>query len=57
MTLPLLACAICARPLDSLLTSGLHAGVLVLAAVAALVLGLVARAGWRILRDEARAAE
>jgi hypothetical protein len=57
MTAPLLACVVCARPLDSLLTSGLHAGVLVLAAVAVLVIGAIGRAGWRLLREEARAAE
>jgi hypothetical protein len=57
MTLPLVACAVCGRPLDSLLTSGLHAGVLVLGGVAVLVIGAIGRAGWRILREEARAAE
>jgi hypothetical protein len=57
MTPPLVACAVCARPLDSLLTSGLHAGVLVLAVVAIVVIGAIGRAGWRIVRDEARAAE
>ena len=57
MTAPLLACVVCARPLDSLLTSGLHAGVLLLAATAAVVIGLIGRAGWRLLREEARAAE
>ncbi len=34
---PLVACIVCARPLDSLLTSGLHAGVAVMAAVAIVV--------------------
>lgn len=57
MTLPLFACAVCARPLDSLLTHGLHAGVLVLAGVAVVVVGAIGRAGWRLLREEARAAE
>ena len=50
----LVACAICGRPLDSLLANGLQAGVLVLAAVALLVIGAIGRAGWRLLREEAR---
>ena len=57
MTTLLVACAICGRPLDSLLASGLQAGVLVLAAIALLVIGIIARAGWRLLREEARGAE
>ena len=57
MTSLLVACAVCGRPLDSLLTSGLHAGVLVLGGIAVLVIGAIGRAGWRILREEARAAE
>lgn len=51
MTLPV-ACAICAAPLETLLTGGLHAGVTVLALVAAAVVALLARAGWHLLRDE-----
>jgi hypothetical protein len=57
MTAAVLACIVCARPLDALLTSGLHAGVLVLAAVAVVVVGAIGRAGWRLLRAEARATE
>ena len=54
-----MACVVCARPFDSLLTSGLQAGVLVLALVAVVVLGAIARGAVRLLRedaDEARAA-
>lgn len=54
---PLIACAICAPPLDALLTGGLHAGVLVLALVAGLVVALLARGGWRLMREEEAAAE
>ena len=47
---PFLACVVCARPFDSLLTGGLHAGVAVMAGVAlvvvaALVRGAIAVAG------------
>lgn len=52
---PLLACLVCARPLDSLLTSGLHAGVAVLAVVAALVVGAIVQAAIRLARDESSA--
>lgn len=54
---PLIACAICAAPLETLLTGGLHAGVTVLALVAAVVIALLAHAGWRLLRDEEAVAE
>ena len=47
------ACVVCARPFDSLLTSGLQAGVLVLALVAVAVLGAIARAAVRLLREDA----
>lgn len=53
---PLIACAICAPPLDTLLAGGLHAGVLVLGLVAGLVVALLARAGWRLMREEEAAA-
>ena len=56
MTL-LFACAICAPPLGTLLTGGLHAGVAVLALVASAVVILLARAGWRLLRDDEAVAE
>lgn len=49
----LVACVVCARPIDSLLTSGLHAGVAVLAVLA---VGVVAALAWgvrRIVRDDA----
>jgi hypothetical protein len=47
------ACVVCARPLDSLLTSGLQAGVLVLAVVALAVIGALARGAVRLLREDA----
>ena len=48
-----IACVVCARPFDSLLTSGLQAGVLVLALVALAVLGAIARGAVRLLREDA----
>ncbi len=48
-----IACVVCARPFDSLLTSGLQAGVLVLALVAVGVLGGLARGVLRLLREDA----
>ena len=48
-----IACVVCARPFDSLLTSGLQAGVLVLALVAVAVLGAIARGAMRLLREDA----
>ena len=48
-----MACVVCARPFDSLLTSGLQAGVLVLALVAVGVLGGLARGALRLLREDA----
>ena len=47
------ACVVCARPADSLLTSGLQAGVLVLALVAVVVLGAMARGALRLVREDA----
>lgn len=47
------ACVVCARPFDSLLTAGLQAGVLVLALVAVTVLGAIARGAVRLLREDA----
>lgn len=49
------ACMVCARPFDSLLTGGLHAGVFVMALVAVAVLTGIARGALRVLRDDARA--
>ncbi len=48
-----IACVVCARPADSLLTSGLQAGVLVLAVVAVVVLGAMARGALRLVREDA----
>lgn len=47
------ACVVCARPSDSLLTSGLQAGVLVLALVALVVLGAITRGALRLVREDA----
>ncbi len=47
-----LACLVCAPPLDALLTGGLHAGVGVMAVVALVVLGLIVRGGVRLLRED-----
>lgn len=52
---PLLACIVCARPFDSLLTSGLHAGVAVLAVVAVAVIGALVRGAIVVARDDAAA--
>lgn len=51
----LVACVVCARPLDSLLTSGLHAGVAVLALLAASMVAAIAWGVRRIVRDDALA--
>jgi hypothetical protein len=53
---PILACVVCARPLDSLLTSGLQAGVTVLAVVALAVIGGLARGVIAVVRADARLA-
>jgi hypothetical protein len=47
-----IACMVCARPLDALLTSGLHAGVAVMAAVAVGVMAVLVRAVIRLLRED-----
>lgn len=47
------ACVVCARPLDSLLTSGLHAGVAVMAGLAAVVVGLLIRGAIVVVREDA----
>lgn len=49
---PVVACMVCARPFDSLLTSGLHAGVAVMALVVAGVIAALARGGTRLLRED-----
>lgn len=46
------ACMVCARPLDALLTSGLHAGVLVMALVALGVIAVLSRGVARLLRED-----
>ena len=50
---PILACVVCARPFDSLLTSGLHAGVAVMAVVADVVIGPLVRGPLAIVRQDA----
>lgn len=51
----LVACVVCARPIDSLLTSGLHAGVAVLAALAVSLVAAIAWGVRRIVHDDALA--
>jgi uncharacterized membrane protein len=51
MTL-VIACMVCAGPLDALLTSGLHAGVAVMAAVAVGVIAALVRGVLRLLRED-----
>lgn len=53
---PILACVVCARPLDSLLTSGLHAGVAVMAAVAIVVVTALVRGALAVARHDAATA-
>lgn len=53
---PILACVVCARPLDSLLTSGLQAGVAVLAAVALVVIAALVRGVMAVVHEDQRAA-
>ena len=52
-----LACLVCAQPLDSLLTGGLHAGVAVMALVAVLVVAAIGRGARRLLREDRAALE
>lgn len=47
------ACVVCARPLDSLLTGGLHAGVAVMALLAIAVVGALVRGAVVIVREDA----
>jgi hypothetical protein len=44
---------VCARPFDSLLTSGLHAGVVVMALVAVAVIAALTRGALRLVREDA----
>lgn len=50
---PLVACFVCARPLESLLTNGLHAGVAVMALVAIAVIGALVRGAVVVVREDA----
>ncbi len=50
---PVIACVVCARPFDSLLTSGLHAGVALMAVVAMIVVGALVRGALAIVREDA----
>lgn len=50
---PLIACVVCARPLDSLLTGGLQTGVAVLAAIALVVIGGLVRGAVAVARADA----
>ena len=50
---PVLACLVCGQPLDALLTGGLHAGVAVMALVAAAIVAAIAGATVRLLREDA----
>ncbi|MGE0816723.1 MAG: hypothetical protein AB7O28_16720 [Vicinamibacterales bacterium] len=52
MNLPLVACVVCARPLDALLTSGLQAGVAVLALVAVAVVAGLVRGAVAVVRHD-----
>lgn len=49
---PVVACVVCARPLDSLLTSGLHAGVALLAIVAVVVVAALVRGALAIVHED-----
>lgn len=48
-----IACMVCARPLESLLTSGLHAGVALMALVAIGVVGALVRGAVAVIRQDA----
>lgn len=50
---PVVACVVCARPFDSLLTSGLHAGVAVMVLVALVVIGALVRGALAVVRQDA----
>lgn len=54
---PVFACFVCARPLESLLTNGLHAGVAVMALVAVAVIGGLVRGALVVMRDDAAAGQ
>ncbi len=50
---PIFACVVCARPFDSLLTGGLHAGVAVMAVVALVVVAALVRGAVVVARLDA----
>lgn len=50
---PIFACVVCARPFDSLLTGGLHAGVAVMAVVALVVVAALVRGAVVVARVDA----
>jgi hypothetical protein len=50
---PVVACVVCARPFDSLLTSGLHAGVSVMALAAVVIIGALVRGALAVVRQDA----
>lgn len=50
---PIVACVVCARPFDSLLTNGLHAGVAVMALVAVVVIAALVRGALAVVREDA----
>jgi hypothetical protein len=51
----IVACMVCAGPFESLLSSGLHAGVLAMAVVTVAVLAALVRGGVLLVREERRA--
>ena len=54
MSVPMvIACLVCGRPINALLTGGLHAGVAVMAVVAVAVVAMIARAVRHLLREDA----
>ena len=50
---PIFACVVCARPFDSLLTGGLHAGVAVMAVVSLVVVAALVRGAVVVARLDA----
>jgi hypothetical protein len=54
MSMPtVFACLVCGRPIDALLTGGLHAGVAVMAVVAVAVVAVIAGVVRQLLREDA----
>ena len=54
---PILACVVCARPFDSLLTGGLHAGVAAMAVVTLVVVAALVRGAVAVARLDAADAD